>query len=106
MGLNTAVFILNDCFDELQRDPKRAVSTILQQMSGRRQLYDPQGLSVMSCHHSSSTALIAVGGNCFTVLHHCSDQAHSSKAAQVELLHSWAKALGFDLRRRRVTHAE
>lgn len=105
MGLNTAVFILNDCWSDISRNPDDTIGEILDQMNSLRKRAHARisgsGVLVMDCHHADITSLIAVGGNHFTVLHHDQEQPHHDRGGQIELLRSWAHQLGFDLRKRK-----
>ena len=71
MGLNTTIVILNDALGEIERDPsfgkkltaairKRALTREVETISAGAQC---NAAMIIETHHSSETALVAVGGN-------------------------------------------
>lgn len=73
MGFNSTILVLNDRLDEIERDPegfvremRNAISEI--GCSGDRAGFFPGQSTVMSVAHADTVTILAVGGNCATVL--------------------------------------
>jgi hypothetical protein len=105
MGFNTAVFIYNDHWWDLDQEPEKVWEEIKAQINNTSRREQARlagsGIIVMSSHHAGTTALIAVGGNHFTVVHRAGGHSHHTKDAQIELCRDWAHELGFNLHKRR-----
>jgi len=113
MGWNTTVLFLNDGVDGLTDDPefperlRQAITAVgLGIRDNSRGQIDVairnhlNACAVIEKHHADQTALIAVGGNCATVVHRTFGSTHHTPEAQERLLRDWAEALGFRLVRK------
>ena len=102
MGFNSTVLILNDQLGSIERDPERFVKEMVNaiQRSSMREQEDfgPGQSTVMSCVHADAVTVLAVGGNCATVLGSVYNGGiHHTEEAQVEILRVLADKYGFRL---------
>ena len=107
MGFNTAVMILNDRFEDIRREPQRFVDEMLSGSCkwgvdrGEQQhgvdFYPGQSVVVPS-QHADVVQVIAVGGNCLTVLGNIyGSGCHSENEDQLRLLKLLADDRGYRL---------
>ena len=97
MGYNTTVLVLNDALHEIENDPefgKKLVAAIrMMAIKPDKKRIDitvgnhGNAVSVIETHHSSATAVVAMGGNYGNVLYlgYGIDE-HHTKEAQWDLL--------------------
>jgi len=92
MGFNTTVVILNDGLSDIAKDPtfgKRLADAI--NGVGDKPIYIP-GLTmspvavVVESHHADYTTLVAIGGNCASVLYSRGYSIHHTKEAKWDIL--------------------
>lgn len=103
MGFNTAVLVLNDGLDQLQKYPDEFVSGILENLDkggdfGVGSHGNPA--AVLASEHADHVQLIAVGGNQITrlfIAYNAWRLKLEEEEGQIELLRRWAASLGFDL---------
>ena len=113
MGWNTTIMILNDAADLITTDadfPEKLRQAILAVGSGIHDNSRGQidvsiwnhcnACTVIEKHHADQTNLIAVGGNCATVVHRAFGSTHHTPESQERLLRDWADAMGFRLARK------
>lgn len=93
MGFNTAISICNDNLGDYERNPERFVKIIYDGINDGNKLW---GITVHPSEHADATQLIAVGGNFSTRVHTtCYVSSHHTKEGQIDILRSWADALGY-----------
>jgi len=115
MGYNTTVLVLNDALHEIERDPQfgkklaAAISGLslgIDTKTGRP--YRSQDVSAgMYCnaataieqHHASGIAVVAVGGNCGSVIGHTGG-THHQEEDKLKILKQLAEQLGYSLRKK------
>ncbi len=97
MGMCSTVLILNDTLDRIRSDPKAWASQLLDALQQGREEELMQGTTVITVDHANTIAVIAVGGNCATVMArlHEEEFTHCNKDGQVSILHRLADRLGF-----------
>ncbi len=105
MGFNSTVLVLNDRLGEIERNPEEFVKEMLyaiQRSSMREQEeFNPGQTTVMSCAHADTVTILAVGGNCATVLGRVyNGGVHHTEEAQVKILRELASKYGFSLRKK------
>lgn len=106
MGFNSTVLVLNDRLGEIERNPEEFVKGMLNTIS-RIGCSDESGdfyvgqSTVMSCAHADTVTVLAVGGNCSTILGHVyNGGVHHTEEAQVSILRVLADKYGFRLVRK------
>ena len=67
MGYNTAILVLNDAIEELNRDPQRVYHSLLKGISTGDTSFG-NGLQILPSRHADHGQLIFVGGNLITLL--------------------------------------
>lgn len=102
MGFNSTVLILNDQLGSIERDPEgfvREMVNAIQRGSGSDQVdFGPGQSTVMSCVHADAVTVLAVGGNCATVLGRVYNGGlHHTEDSQVAILKTLADKHGFRL---------
>lgn len=107
MGFNSVVLVLNDRLSEIERDPEKFVEEMTYGIaragcSGQEQVdFHPGQSTVVSCAHADQVQIIAVGGNCATLMgSFYNGGRHHAEESQVELLRALADKYGFHLRRK------
>lgn len=108
MGYNSTIIVMNDALYEIANDPKfgtrltRAIQSLSVVKNG-------QGVNIsagMHCnaataiesHHADGNAIIAVGGNCATVLG-MTFGTHHEEEDRLIILKQLAQSLGYSLRK-------
>lgn len=107
MGFNSVVLVLNDRLGEIERSPERFVKEMSYGIaragtSGQEQIdFHPGQSTVVTCHHADMVSIIAVGGNCATVLGQVYNGGrHHDEESQLKLLRELADQFGFSLRKK------
>jgi hypothetical protein len=105
MGFNSTVLVLNDRLGEIERNPEEFVKEMLYaiQRSGvdKQEGFHPGQTTVMSCAHADTVTILAVGGNCATVMGRVHNGGHHhTEEDQVKLLRELADKYGFSLRKK------
>ena len=100
MGLMTNVSILNDVIGEYGLSVAKKVEffdLIYNQMCSSQAIEAAQhsGVVVNSVEHSSTTTIIAMGGNHSTVLGHTLASSHHTPEGQLAILKELADDLGY-----------
>jgi hypothetical protein len=118
MGYNTTVIVLSDALHLIAED-KEFGRKLYQAICGLSLGNDPKtgkpyrspdisagnyvnAATAIESHHASSNAIIAVGGNCATVLGYEHGDRHDSPQDKERILRSLAAELGFTLRKKKV----
>lgn len=113
MGYNSTIVVLNDALHMIEQDPdfgKKIGDAIRGLSLGRQQnIYasTPQGGSssaatAVETHHADGTAVVAVGGNCATVLGETfSTFHHGDEETQIRILQQLAEKHGYTLSKKR-----
>ena len=105
MGFNSTVLVLNDRLGEIEREPERFVKEMLHAiqrsaMAEQEDFYPGQS-TVMSCNHADVVTILAVGGNCATVMGRFHNGGrHHDEESQLKLLRELADKYGFSLRKK------
>ena len=112
MGYNTTVIVLNDALHEIENDPLfgRKLGEAVARLSLGRAVVGDHGVDIsagghvnaataIESHHADSNAIVAVGGNCATVLGHTYGDHHKEEDKE-KILRQLADELGFSLRRK------
>jgi hypothetical protein len=91
MGLNTTVLILNDALGDIAKDPDFGKKLVAAIADGGKQVVIStpsfgNAATVIESHHSDNTVLIAVGGNCASVLYNKIGGKLHTKEARWDLL--------------------
>jgi len=101
MGYNSVVLILNDCLNEIKKDKEFGdkVDDAVMRLHNGNQVDINSGCCVnaataISCQHADVTQIIAVGGNCATVLANLWGNHHTEEG-RVFLLKSLADSMGY-----------
>jgi len=105
MGYNSTVIIMNDCLSEIRKDQRfgeKISDAILELNTFDKEVDISSGCccnaaTVVDCHHADSTSLIAVGGNCASVVQYVGGSAHHTIESQERILREWADRMGFKL---------
>lgn len=107
MGYNTTVLFLNDAANELERDPlagRKIYEGIMTSQRGKQVDIclgnHVNAATVLAQHHADETQILAVGGNCGSLLYR-GWGAHHTPEHQVRLLKDMADSLGFNLVKKR-----
>ena len=107
MGFNSTVLILNDRLGEIESNPEGFVKEMLDTISmigcsDKSGDFYPGQSTVMSCAHADTVTILAVGGNCSTVLGRAyNGGVHHTEEAQVGILRVLADKYGFRLVKKR-----
>lgn len=116
MGYNTTILILNDGLSDIKNNLKEWFDKVQHHIglnhtsdAGTRDGKAHYSLgdvsagchanpsTVVATHHADETLVIAVGGNCATVLGHFWNANHHTDEAQLKLLKEMADARGYRL---------
>jgi len=106
MGYNSTVIIMNDCLNEIRKDQRFGekvsdailkLNTTLNKGIDISSGYCCNAATVVDCHHADNTSLIAVGGNCASVIPYVGGSAHHTIESQERILREWADRMGFRL---------
>jgi hypothetical protein len=104
VGFNSTILVLNDQLSYIEKDPERFVQEMVQQIHGHNYQESENFLaqsSVMTMTHADTVSIIAVGGNCSTVLgQFYNGGRHHTEDSQIELLKNLADKYGFRLVRK------
>jgi len=111
MGYNTTLVIMNDALHQIKEDKDfgrkvyEAALVIDRQENRQRGVDISSGChcnaaTVIEQHHADSTAVIAVGGNCATVLHTTYGYRHHEEADQIHILEELADRYGYTIRKK------
>jgi len=108
MGHNATVVVMLDALHEIENDPhfgkKLAAAIMAATTSGRRHMVNALDVSagshcnaatVIEEHHSSQTAIVAVGGNYGTVLGRAWTYKHHEEEDKIKLLKDLAREYGY-----------
>lgn len=105
MGFNSTLVILNDRLHEISKTPdfgEQVYNAIAEHGYNRPRYNHPVGTEVVSVDHADVTNVIAVGGNCATVLNkNYNGGRHHSEESQLALLKYWADEMGYTLHKKR-----
>lgn len=111
MGFNSTLLVLNDCLDQIAKDKdfgKKVEQTILRypfigEYGGRdiSSGHCGNAATVLSCQHADATALLAVGGNCGTILSPNVGLSHYTEDDKERILREYANELGFYIVKKR-----
>lgn len=101
MGLNTVILILNDRLDEIVDRPEEFTEKLIQAVRNSDQSKIMQVAQVICQSHADYTNVLAVGGNCATVLG-CEHNGgrHNTTEDRERLLEQVADQMGFRLVRK------
>ena len=103
MGYNSTVLVLNDRLSEIESNPEEFVKEMLNTIYGigcsdKSGDFYPGQSTVMSCAHADTVTVLAVGGNCSTVLGRVYNGGiHHTEESQVGILEVLADIHGFRL---------
>ena len=114
MGYNTTVVVLNDALSMIRDDPKfgeNLYDAILRLQrgeqvdvpaysyrDGRVSGVHVNAATAVETHHADGTAVVAVGGNCATVLGHVFYTGyHGDESGKLKTLQQLADAMGYRL---------
>lgn len=109
MGYNSTVIVMNDALHAIREDPEFGRKLAQAILTLNR--HEGRGVDIsagMHCnaaiaietHHADSNTIIAVGGNCATVLG-ATYGTHHEKEDQLEILKQLADKLGYSLRKKK-----
>jgi hypothetical protein len=109
MGFNTTVIVMNDALHDIERDPLfgKKLSDAISSASLRDDPIDVSAMNhvnaatVIETHHNSANVVVAVGGNCGTVLGWDHGDTHHKPADKERILRALANELGYNLHRKR-----
>ncbi len=112
MGYNTTVIVLNDALHEIENDPLfgRKLGEAIARLSLGNKVVGDHGVDIsagshvnaataIESHHADYNAIVAVGGNCATVIGMTYGHHHRDEDKEV-ILRQLANELGFSLRRK------
>lgn len=107
MGFNSTIVVMNDALGSIEKDRdfgKKLVEGILMQYGrNNEKLTDVSAgghvnaASVIEQHHADGTAIVAVGGNCGSVLGHYFSYMHHEPKVQLDILKHLANKMGYRL---------
>lgn len=113
MGYNTTVIVLNDALHEIERDPqfgKKLSDAILKHACSRaadvRRGVDVSAgnhinaATVIESHHADGNAIVAIGGNCGSIVGHTFGTHHKPEDRE-KILRELANQLGYTLRKKK-----
>ncbi|RJQ25012.1 hypothetical protein C4577_06415 [Candidatus Parcubacteria bacterium] len=108
MGYNTTVVVLNDALDQISKDQDfgKNLAQHIMKMGGESvpkwhlDAWIPSGnhcnvAEIVEQHHADFTTLVAVGGNCGTLLGNIWGYRHNEDNTKLRLLEELAKQLGY-----------
>jgi|19_taG_2_1085344.scaffolds.fasta_scaffold00092_31 hypothetical protein len=105
MGFNSTIVILNDRLHDIAATPdfgKQLETAILTHGYPQRVCTRVVGTEVVTVDHADTTNVIAVGGNCASVLSkNFNGGNHHSDKAKLDLLKYWASEMGYTLRKKK-----
>ena len=106
MGYNTTVIVLNDALHEIREDKDfgRKLYDAILSLSVRNAKDVSAGCyinaaRVIETHHASGNAIVAVGGNCASVIGHVGGTHHKPEDKE-KILRELASQLGYSLRKK------
>ena len=105
MGFNSTVLILNDRLEEIKRNPQQFAENLYTAI-GRTIIDLPQEFSpgqseVIDCQHADVVSIIAVGGNCASILGRYGNGGHHhQEESKIQLLKWLADDYGYRLVRK------
>jgi predicted glycosyltransferase len=110
MGMNTTMIVLNDAVHAIAEDKEfgAKVADAILRMEDHRRYRPDHGIDISSnhhvnaatvveTHHADNSVLLAVGGNCVTVLGSVPAYRHNTRDIQEALLRMLADKLGYVL---------
>jgi hypothetical protein len=108
MGYNTTVVIVNDALDIIENNPNEFVTKLvdkIQSFNYTENKYFSVGnhanpVSVVGVHHSSETAVIAVGGNSGSIIGRTFGHRHVQTEDKIQILKDLADDFGYTLRKK------
>ena len=117
MGFNTTVVVMNDALTAIENDPKfgkSLVQAILKLQRGKQvdvpaYSYNEDGeargvhcnaATAIESHHADGNAIVAVGGNCATVLG-MTWGLHHREEDKIDMLKQLASECGYNLRKKK-----
>jgi hypothetical protein len=109
MGYNTTVIVMDDALAAIANDPEFGKNLAIacmdkfSQQTGMVPVIAGKHLnaaSVVDTHHADQTAIIAVGGNCATVMAYHYDWRHHDPEVQERILKTLADKLGYTVRKK------
>jgi hypothetical protein len=104
MGYNATVVVMLDSLDEIRKDKnfgEKLFHAILKVEHGNANGIDISSghscnaATVIEKHHADGVSLIAVGGNCASVLSSYVGSSHVSEENRVNILKTWADQMGY-----------
>jgi hypothetical protein len=107
MGWNTSMIILNDAVDAIGKDKefgKKVCDAVLGYRQGGVSIssgHNANAATVLETHHADFSVLLAVGGNCGSVLTSVMDSRHNIENTQIKLLKAFAEELGYRIIKKR-----
>ena len=109
MGFNTTVVIMNDALHDIERDPnfgkKLADACCAAFMRNRpidvSAMNHVNAATVIESHHNSANVVVAVGGNCATVLGTDFGNTHHNADDKERIIRALASELGYTLHKKR-----
>lgn len=97
MGNMTVVVINNDETGDIEKSREAVMDALLAALRSGTGA-DLKGVKIHPSYHADIIQLLAVGGNFSSVVHHTYSPArHDIRTGQIEVLKSWARALGYEL---------
>tara|TARA_R110002126_G_C10490983_1_gene504918 strand:+ start:151081 stop:151428 length:348 start_codon:yes stop_codon:yes gene_type:complete len=112
MGYNSTIIVMNDALHEIKEDKDfgAKLSAAVQKLSLGRGIIGDHGVDISSgghcnaataieSHHADGIAVVAVGGNCATVLG-MSWGNHLGKENKLRVLKQLADEMGYGLRKK------
>lgn len=105
MGYNSVVLVLNDCLGDIEKDKDfgNKISGAVSALHNNNQIDIHSGCCVnaataISCQHADITQIIAVGGNCASVLGNVyGSRNHHKEEGQIAILKQLADKFGYRL---------
>lgn len=102
-NLNTSLLILNDALDAIKRDPdfgRKVAMNVQGHQQSSSYIHSGNFVNaarVIETHHNEYTSVVAVGGNCATILGNIYGNRHSEESFQLQILSELAGRLGYTL---------
>ncbi len=98
MGFNTTLLILNDDFGDINSDPSAWWDSVKSCLLDGNFTRQHNGFQVASQEHADTTVILAVGGNCVSVLAMISNRGrHTKPEDQLKLIEELADQRGYRL---------
>lgn len=107
MGYNTSMIVLNDALGDIAKDADfgAKVRDAVDELTLRMHVHgidihsgcSVNAATVIEYHHADETAIIAVGGNCASVLHETNGCDHHEDEFVMRALREIAAKLGYKL---------